>query len=140
MAWIDTYDTFKSEVDGQVLQLLPKLNSEGYKQIGGAGVALERREKMLHIHEAKKVYGFTNTDWTKGTIVHHKDGDKTNNKLDNLCTFPDLGSHRSYHLMLGSRAFDFLRTHNLLDTFFKEFPELQVRTLKDMLVDSLKEL
>lgn len=50
---------------------------------------------------------------TKKEVVHHLDGDKANNKIENLHLFADMGEHHSYHLKLKS-----LVEHSLLGNDF----------------------
>ena len=37
----------------------------------------------------------------KGETIHHIDGDKSNNELDNLILFPTLSAHAKYHYEKG---------------------------------------
>jgi hypothetical protein len=45
----------------------------------------------------------------KGEIVHHIDGDKRNNKLDNLCVLNDKKEHQSVHHQLEVIAMELVR-------------------------------
>lgn len=72
---------------------------DGYHvYLGNHGYAVmlypsHRNRKHLHVYLAEKALGRS----LKGHIVHHIDGDRLYNSLDNLMVFESVGEHVAFH-------------------------------------------
>lgn len=137
MSYSEFYESYKSEVDGQILLLLPKLDFDGYRKIGGLSNANKKRQPRLHIYEAQKVYGYKNLNWPYKAVVHHINGDRADNRLSNLSVFESSSLHMAYHRELSKKIFEFEQKYNTLwyedlNAFFEEFPELELTSLEEI--------
>lgn len=74
------------------------LNS--YKIIGNRS-----RRKLMHIDVMEKALG---RDMKDGEVIHHIDGNKTNNELSNLL-LTNKSEHKSLHVQLEKLSFEFLK-------------------------------
>lgn len=63
-------------------------NKKGY-------VVFKASKKPVHRWVMEKIIG---DELRPGTVVHHKDGNKTNNHPSNLKLFPNQKAHFMYHL------------------------------------------
>ncbi len=63
------------------------MNKYKVRKVNGKNIG-EHRLKM-EIHIGRKL--------TKGEVVHHIDGNKSNNSIDNLILFPTKKAHTKYH-------------------------------------------
>jgi len=123
---------YVSEVDGEQLKCFG--GRGGYQRISSGK---NNGRSLIHRHEADKVYErIYGTNLPNKACVHHIDSVTSNNRLDNLCVFEGNGEHKRYHRAFDKAAYQFLRDNELLDDFYNRFPDLQPRTLRDMLNDS----
>jgi hypothetical protein len=113
----------ESEIDGEKIQL------------GGDKSAYLRifpSKEMLHIHEAKKAFTLVGRKWFDSYVVHHIDGNKRNNNLENLSVIDDNALHRKQHNAMEKSMYSFLVERNLLAEFYSANPNLKLETLKDI--------
>lgn len=64
-----------------------KKDKKGYKRFADSG-------KSVHRHVAERKLG---RKLRKGEVVHHRDGNKSNNRRKNLQVFPSQGAHHAHH-------------------------------------------
>lgn len=133
---------FISEVDGEIVKVSGRkdqyyriLNNttSNFKPKRKLGIIKKDEREHFHIHEAKKIFKILGKEWSQTTCIHHIDGDKLNNKLNNLAIFENNGKHHEHHKKLELKMFQFLQSRNLLQEFYKENPELRLQTLSDLI-------
>lgn len=116
-----------SEVDGEKLSVYS--TPDGYFRLASVNHA---DRELLHRYETRKVLdvlGETPEDF----IVHHIDCNTKNNKLSNLSIFCENGPHHKHHKLLGKAMYQFIENNNLLDSFYKQFPDLKLISIEEML-------
>lgn len=64
-----------------------------YKAIRVKGKKVDEHRFIFEKHLGRKL--------TKEEVVHHIDGDKSNNKLANLMLFPNKSAHTKWHIING---------------------------------------
>jgi len=72
------------------------VDAQGYVLIKMSGHHLARRDGYVRVHRLamEKKLG---RRLTREEVVHHIDGDKRNNREDNLALFPNQGEHMETH-------------------------------------------
>ena len=123
---------FVSEID-QELILISGGKSNYYKTLKSGNAA---SNEHIHVYEAKKLFKKINKEWKPVFCVHHVDGDKFNNSLENLVVFNKNSEHHQYHHDMNSAMFKFIKQNNLLDKFYKLNPSLELETLKNLIYTS----
>ncbi len=126
---------FVSEIDGEIMRVSGKTGR--YQQLLKHNAA--KSKEFVHVHEAQKAFIISGKVWDANMCVHHVDCDGRNNQSDNLCVFPDGGSHRAYHEHLSAAMYSFLKSKELLVEFYEQYPHLRPETLKDILLSSKSE-
>jgi hypothetical protein len=115
---------FISEIDGE------KITASGgrlpYFRILG-------NREQLHVYEAKKLFKLKNMIWNDKFIVHHCDGDKKNNSLNNLAVLENNGTHHKHHAKMEIAMYSFMKENNLLAEFYAKNSNLQLTTLDGLI-------
>lgn len=120
---------FISEVDGE--KILVSNASHRYKQALKSDTISSK--ELIHVHEAKKVCEISNISWCPKFQIHHIDGNKTNNLLNNLHVFRNNKDHKQHHCDIEKKMREFLIDHKLLEHFYKDNPELRLKDLDQLL-------
>ena len=121
--------TFVSQIDGEEM-LVSKGKKGQYLRIL-AGMPNDSREH-LHVHEAKKAYRMAGIEWQQEYVVHHIDSNKLNNHSNNLSVMEDTSAHFFHHAKIERATYEFLTAHGLLEDFYRQYPELKLTTLLDL--------
>lgn len=106
------------------------ISSDGYRMIkvigkyDSRGKPLYKREHVLVI-EAHLGRKLKTQQGRNGEQVHHIDGDKVNNNLDNLLLCEDTRHHKKVDCQLHELAFELVR--NKVITFNKETEEYEIQ-------------
>lgn len=111
---------FVSDIDGEAI-LISKGKLSYFR--------LTHTKELLHAYEAKKLFGLVGKEWHHKYVVHHIDGNKTNNDLHNLAVLTNNRTHRQQHNRMEHAMYSFLEKNNLLDAFYAENPSLRLETL-----------
>jgi hypothetical protein len=114
---------FISEIDGEKI-------SVSYGKFKYCRII--KTKELLHLHEAKKLFMLKNKEWSEKLVVHHVDGNKLNNKLDNLAIISNNGEHHKHHARMERSMYSFLQENGLLDRFYNKYPNLKLTTLADL--------
>lgn len=85
--WIDNYPNYLIDTNGNILSVLsgkylkPTVRQDGYCQVGLYYIPNKQRKEYIHVLVAKTFM----KGWNFPPMqVNHIDGDKTNNRLENL--------------------------------------------------------
>lgn len=117
------FTEFFSNIDGEKILLDGSKGS--YVRIGGT-------KELLHVHEAKKIAFLAGIKWNENMVVHHVDGNKKNNELDNLSIIQNNAIHRRHHAKVERAMYSFLTHKNLLKEFYASNPDLKLVVLSGL--------
>lgn len=124
--------TTRSEVDGEILHLQAVDSKDGYIRISKNG-----KRTSFHRHEAAKILKKRGKQLTSKMVIHHDNHNRIDNRLENLVLFESNSLHGQYHGQMEIAMYQFLEQKNLLNQFYKDNPKLKLKTLKDMLNDTM---
>ena len=91
------------------------ISVQGYKRVH---VNDERLRVLEHVLVMEKSL---NRRMNRGERIHHIDGDKLNNNIDNLCLFPNNSEHRFCHASFRSCGYKLLGQHIFFDPDSKQY-------------------
>jgi len=95
------------------------ISSDGYKMIKVEGefhASGRQKYKREHVAIYEKFLGreLKTTQGYRGEQIHHIDGDKLNNSLDNLVLCKDITEHRNLHCQLEEIAYELVKKGKII--------------------------
>ncbi|MGE8205562.1 HNH endonuclease [Heyndrickxia sp. NPDC080065] len=109
---IPSWNSGKRKPEHEIQKGSKYINHHGYVEIyvGESEAKKYGRNKGKYVIEHRKVMqDYLGREIQKGEIIHHIDGDKTNNDITNLYLCKNLSSHRDIHNQLEQFAFQLFK-------------------------------